>query len=263
MSAKLIRTLLFFALLLFTAVGAAQAEAPARVCPDLSAAELRQSVGSTAQAFQEDAQRLNRSLNELEPPKLKDLSKIQPDQAMQSLGEQANRVKGLEWREGAGALASGAVSSVTKGWQGVKENVVPATARCVQQWTGRASNVVENAPVPNLTEPVQEPSDSSGTPERLEPAPLPVPELEVATGVLDSVRRAVMNRVTQHVPIQEVGSGVIDTLADAFPTVFRLIKYYVIWVLSTSILVTVLLLIILTRLTYILLFSSKRSEGVK
>ena len=261
MMVKLTRTLLLLSLLLYAAVGAAQAETSASACPDFSAAELRQSVGSTAQAFQEDAQRLNRSLS-VEVPKLRDLSKIQPGKAVQSLGEQAHRVGALEWREGAGALASGAASSVTKGWQGVKENVVPATARCVQQWTGRASNVVENAPVPNLTEPVQKPSDSSGAPERLEPAPLPVPELEVATGVLDSVRRAVMDRVTQHVPVQ-VGSGVVDTVADAFPTAFRLIKYYVIWMVSTSILVTILLIVILARLGYILLFSSGRSEGAK
>ncbi len=256
---KLIRTLLLLSLLLYTGVGAAQVETPARACPDFSAAELRQSVGSTAQAFQADAQRLNRSLS-VRAPKLSDLSKIQPGQAVQSLGEQANRVRALEWREGASALASGAASSVTKGWQGVKE-VAPVSARCLQQWTGRASNVVQSVPAPNLTEPAQE-TDSSGAPERLEPAPLPVPELEVATGVLDSVRRAVMDRVTQHVPVQ-VGSGAIDTLANAFPTAFRLIKYYVIWVFTTSILVTVLLIVILARLGYMLLFSSGRSEGVK
>ncbi len=254
---KLTRTLLLLSLLLYTGVGAAQAETPAEACPDFSAAELRQSVGGTAQAFQKDAQRLNRNLSELETPKLRDLSKIQPGKAVQSLGEQANRVRALEWREGASALASGAASSVTKGWQGVKE-VAPASARCLQQWTDRASNIVQNVPATNLTEPAQE-TDSSGAPERLEPVPLPVPELEVATGVLDSVRRAVMNRVTQHVPVQ-VGSGVVDTVADAFPTAFRLIKYYVIWMVSTSILVTILLIVILARLGYMLLFSSRRSE---
>ncbi len=255
---KLTRTLFLLSLLLYMGVGAGQAETPGEACPGFSAAELRQSVGSTAQAFQADAQRLNRSLS-VRAPKLEDLSKIQPGQAVQSLGEQANRVRALEWREGASALASGAASSVTRGWQGVKE-VAPVSARCLQQWTGRASNVVQSVPAPNLTEPVQEPSDSSGAPERLEPALPPVPELEVATGVLDSVRRAVMDRVTQHVPVQEVGSGVVDTVANTFPTAFRLIKYYVIWVVSTSILVTVLLLVILARLSYILLFSSGRSK---
>ena len=262
MPTKLFRALLLLTLLLCAAIGAAQAEMPAEECP-VSASELRRNITDRAQALQAEAQKLSPNLTELEPPKLRDLSKIQPNEAVKSLGEQANRVRRLEWREGASALASGAASSVTKGWQGVKE-VAPASAHCLRQWTGQASNVVQSVPEPDLTKPVQEGLDSSSAPERLEPTPpADLPELEVATGVLDSVRRAVMNRVTQHVPIQEVGSGAIDAVADAFPTAFRLIKYYVIWVVSTSILVTVLLLVILARLGYILLFSSGRSEDVK
>ena len=255
---ELTRALLLLTLLLSAAIGTAQAEVPAEEC-SISASELRRNVTDTAQALQTEAQKLTPSLTELGAPKLSDLTKIQPDKAMQSLGEQANRVRKLEWREGASALASGAASGITKGWQGVKE-VAPASAHCLRQWTGQASNVVQSVPEPDLTEPMQEPSDSSGVPKRLEPAPpAELPELEVATGVLDSVRRAVMNRVTQQ-PLQ-VGSGAIDAVANAFPTAFRLIKYYVIWVVSTSILVTVLLLVILARLTYILLYSSGRSEG--
>ena len=261
MHAKLTRTLFLLALLLYTAVGTAQAGIPAEECPSFNASELQRDVTDGAQALQSEARKISPRLSELEPPKLSmpELPKIQPDKAMQSLGERANRVRKLEWREGAKALASGASSSVTKGWQGVKE-VAPASARCLRQWTGRASNVVQNVPTPNLTEPAQENLDGLGASERLEPAP-PL-GLETGTGMLDSLRRAVVNRVIPQDAVQ-FGSGVMGTLANAFPTAFRFIKYYVIWVLSTSILVTVLLLVILARLTYILLFSSKRSEGVK
>ena len=258
MQAKLTRTLFLLALLLYTAVGAAQAEMPAEECPSFNASELRRDVGNGAQALQAEARKISPRLSELEPPRMNmpELPKIQPDKAMQSLGERAKRVKQFEWREGASALASGAASSVTRGWQDVKE-VAPASARCLQQWTGRASNVVQNVPAPDLTKPMQESLDSSGAPERLEPA-LPL-GLETGTGMLDSVRRAVVNRVIPQDALQ-FGSGVMDTLANAFPTAFRLIKYYVIWVFSTSILITVLLLVLLARVTYLSLFSPGRAK---
>lgn len=229
------------ALLLWTAVGAAQAEAPAKECPNLSPAELRQSVSGAAQSLGAEAQKLS-------PP---DLSKIQPNSVLQSLGEQASHVRELEWREGASALASGAASGVTRGWQGVKE-VAPASARCLQRWTGRASNVVQNVPAPNLPE-----QEVIGAPEQ--PNPTALPGVELGTEVMNGVRRAVADRV---MPVQ-VGSSLVDTLANTFPTAFRIIKYYVIWLFATSVLATILLLVILARLSYILLFSSGRSRNSK
>ena len=259
MYVKLTRTLFLLASLLYIAVGAAQTGIPAEECPSFNASELQRDVTDGARALQAEARKISPRLSELEPPKLSmpELPKIQPDKAMQSLGERAKRIKQFEWREGAKALASGASSSVTRGWQDVKE-VAPTSARCLRQLTGRASNVVQNVPAPDLTKPAQESLDSSGAPERLEPAP-PL-GLETGTGMLDSVRRAVVNRVIPQDAVQ-FGSGVMDTLANAFPTAFRFIKYYVIWVFSTSVLITVLLLVLLARLTYISLFSSGRSEG--
>ena len=252
MFTKLTRTLLFLSLLICVATGAAQAEtpvqAPSETCPELSAAELQRSVGSAARAVGAEAQKLN-------PP---DLSGIQPGEAMRSLGEQANRVRRLEWREGAKALASGASSGAAQSWETVKERVAPASVRCVQQWAGQAYEVVRGAPEPNLTEQVPE---DSGAPERQ--GPVPLPDVEVTTNILDSVRRALMNRVLPQTDMREVGSGAVDTLANTFPTAFRIVKYFIIWVVSTSILVTILLIVILARLGYILLFSSGRSGEVK
>ena len=247
MVVKLTRTLLMLISLPFMAAGVAQADTSSGECPNLSVPELRQSVGGAAQAVQAEAQRL-------EPPKLNmpDLSNIKPKEALRSLGSQVERAKELEWRSGANALASGAASSVAKGYQSVKENVAPVAAHCLQRWTDQASDI--RAPAPDLTEQVRE---VAGTPEQRKPTTLP--GIETGTGVVNDVRRAVVERVMPQNNIREVGSGFVDTLAQAFPTAFRIVKYGVIWIVSTSVLVTILLLIILARLGYILLFPSGRS----
>lgn len=255
MNAGLTKVLLLLTALLCAGVSAAQTEPSLEECPSLNVADLRQGAGGAAQTLQREAQNLRPPFSGLGVPKLSlpAPSELQPGKALESLGSQVERAKELRWREGAGALASGMGKGAKKGWQSVKKTVAPVSAQCLQQWTGRAYNVVQDVSEPDSPKPVQE-----AAPEQAQPAPLP--GLGTATEAVDSLRRTLTDKVMPQ-PSMQIGSGFIDAVANAFPTAFRVIKYALIWVVSTSIIVTVLLIIILVRLGYILLFSSGRSKS--